>query len=421
MRIMLRKSLAVLAAALSLFAAGTASAGPGDPLGPAFVLDAPAGWQALVASDLSGNFVVASQAPGPSIGLRRYYADGTPQAPVASLPLAGQLYGTPAVAMNPAGDYVISWTAGAQSRYHIYAQAFRADGSARTPLLTVDQVRQNNARSDVAMAPDGRFVVVWNDPKLISIPLNIYDIRPLGGNTGIYAKRFGADGTPGAGNILVGLSVTNPALFNGFSTENGPVTAMDAQGGFVVVWDDISALQRRVINHRRYLPSGLPAGLQARVSSVTGFDAWRPAVAMNAAGEYMVVWHGEFTANPAYPDGKEVWRRSFSPSGSAHGPQARISSLGFHDGYSAEVAMDSDGDATVVWSHFPLPCCSLRELRMESFAADRSPRNETPVVVAALEEINDGKAPVVTTDGYGNVLVLWNDWRGIRARRYQAY
>ena len=72
----------------------------------------------------------------------------------------------PSVAMDGAGDFVVVWEgAGETDAGGIHARRFAADG---TPLGAAFQVNAPaNAvafqhQPDVAMAPDGRFVVAWS-------------------------------------------------------------------------------------------------------------------------------------------------------------------------------------------------------------------------------------------------------------------
>jgi hypothetical protein len=63
--------------------------------------------------------------------------------------------------------------------------------------------------------------------------------------------------------------------------------ASDPEGNFVVVWE--TAYFPSDVSARRFDASGNAIGGEFQVATHTAFD-WRPRVAMDSAGEFVIVW-----------------------------------------------------------------------------------------------------------------------------------
>jgi hypothetical protein len=125
----------------------------------------------------------------------------------------------PAVAIDPAGNFVITWAIGTSTEVNadVYAQRYRADG---TPVGTVFRInsytsgRQSNA--DVDMDTQGNFVVAWQSED------------QDGSSYGVYGQLFDGLGNPVEDEFQVNEFTT------GFQGE--PAVAMGAVGQWTVVW-----------------------------------------------------------------------------------------------------------------------------------------------------------------------------------------
>jgi hypothetical protein len=65
--------------------------------------------------------------------------------------------------------------------------------------------------------------------------------------------------------------------------------ALDANGDFVVVWEQPDADGRGVFG-QRYASTGAPQGDAFRVNVITTSDQRFPSVAMSSSGDFVVVW-----------------------------------------------------------------------------------------------------------------------------------
>ena len=100
-----------------------------------------------------------------------------------------------------------------------------------------------------------------------------------------------------------------------------PQAAMTPTGEFVIAWtqryrdgsfDGVFA--------RRYDASGNPLGSDFQVNTTTLSDQWSPRLAMNSAGEFLVVWNSCTTACSE----SDIFGRRYDASGNALGPEFLI-------------------------------------------------------------------------------------------------
>jgi hypothetical protein len=108
-----------------------------------------------------------------------------------------------------------------------------------------------------------------------------------GSNNGIYAQRYAANGTAQGSEFRVNTHTTG--------SQDTPAVAMDAAGDFVVTWTDDTqeGLGLRGIYAQRYAANGTAQGSEFRVNSYTTNNQFFPAVAMDAKGDFTVAWSGE--------------------------------------------------------------------------------------------------------------------------------
>ncbi|HEY0914993.1 MAG TPA: hypothetical protein VGE22_09005 [Solimonas sp.] len=423
----------VAVVATALFTMAPVQAGPGDPLGAAFTVTTSAGsGQPQVARDAAGNFLVVWQtelpAPTPPINARRYYANGTPQGPEFAVAAPGNLGTDPRVAMDAAGNYVIAWRASepGTAATLILARTFNASNAPLSPVLQVARLTQNAGYHSVAMGPDGRFVVVWNNFVVINGPIPGQDEVGFGlGYSTVQAHRYNLNGSGGLGNILVNTSLTNPVPLLGIYNATPPKAAMDAQGNFVVVWEDRTVLTTSVVHAQRYRASGLPAGLKTRINPTLPLQAFQPAVAMDHAGAYLIAWHTPHNTGGLSSSGYDLWARRYSAAGLGQGAAFQLNTAG---GISIQeslgVARDADGDSVIAWTGSPADsCCIPQEVDIQRYGADGSPRGgKTTVRGDGTEHIRIVSAPTTAMDAYGNVVVVWYEPDGVlMGRLYQAY
>ncbi|MGH8445719.1 MAG: hypothetical protein ACREVL_10660 [Solimonas sp.] len=348
-------------------------AADGTPKGADFLVTAQAENVASVAMDADGDFVIAwntSPLAGGGLYLRRYQADGTPRgaaAPVSAAydgTLGQQTLLTPAVAMDADGDFVVAWAQGRflehgssyacgygaglcakLGAYSVRVRRYTDGGASAQDIQTVDASVSGEVTLlglplgigstpgspiSAAMAPDGRFVVTWT-----------HNSSLLGALSGVYARRYDTAGRAELKRLVAAQSYW-------------PDVAMNASGAYAVTY----LRERRTaagVNSGIYIrqyPAGAGLGAaEQRVDdpSAGGNLAPYPKVAMDAAGDCVVVWPA-----PDYSLGNNdrVRAQRYASGGGPLGINFDIAgappALGGYD--TPDVASTANGDFAVVWS-----------------------------------------------------------------------
>ena len=183
-----------------------------------------------------------------------------------------------------------------------------------------DQQTENGTRA-VAVAPDGRFMVVF---------------QGQGQNTGWDAlgRRFKADGTPDGDAFGLATFVLG---------DETAVTIAAAGSKYVVAWQEQVDINTDVYM-RSFMLDGNPTGDQVRVhASDAGVQA-APAIAALPDGQYAIAWQGM----PTDWDGTAVYLRRYSAIGSCS-PERRVNTTIAGDQKHPSVAMYPDGRLVVAF------------------------------------------------------------------------
>jgi hypothetical protein len=167
----------------------------------------------------------------------------------------------------------------------------------------------------VGMEADGDFVIVWS---------------PGGG------RRYAADGTPQGSEF-------------GFGTGTGWVyqMAMDADGDMVKVITSRDGSYD--IDGQRYAADGTPKEATFQVNTYTPGDQWQPSVAMDADGDFVVVWHSRYGSDE-HRDG--VFAQRYAADGTPQGGEFQVNtstSSKVYDFRYPRVAMNASGNFVIVW------------------------------------------------------------------------
>ncbi len=136
------------------------------------------------------------------------------------------------------------------------------------------------------------------------------------GSSGIYGQRFDSMGRKLGTEFRVNSNTPNDQVT--------PGVAMDAAGNFVVVW----ATQGQTLGYsydihaQLYNYGGNRVGSEFLVNMANdpGRDGWEqhPAVAMNSSGEFIVAWEDVTHVYNGVEADTEIWGRLFNPDGTPH-------------------------------------------------------------------------------------------------------
>ncbi|MEM9408817.1 MAG: LamG domain-containing protein [Acidobacteriota bacterium] len=131
-----------------------------------------------------------------------------------------------------------------------------------------------------------------------------------------------------------------------------PAVAMDDAGNFVVVWDEPGAGGRDV-RGRRFAPNGDSLGPAFDLSADSGPDQSRPSVAMSSVGDFAAAWVADSLAanRAARSNGGNLVGRLFDPTGiPATGEVAVAETINGEEPSEPSVALDELDDVTVTFT-----------------------------------------------------------------------
>jgi hypothetical protein len=228
---------------------------------------------------------------------------------------------------------------------------------------------------DACRSTNGEFVVAWEA------------VGDLDGDaTGVFARRFAADGTPHGAEFQVNVYTTG--------YQYRPSVACGPGGQFVVAWRDGDPSAH--VKARLFDDAG--AAVTGDIPVTVGGDY--PAVGMDSTGAFVVAW-----ANSS------VYTRRFDATGS---PSTAATSLGA-TGDHPDLGVASDGSAVVAWRGAD---ASARAQRLDSAGTPSG----SEIVVATPPGIYV-RQPAVSVATDGAFVVVWEDYYPvgfdeIRARTY---
>jgi hypothetical protein len=238
----------------------------------------------IAVAESDGRFVVVwtsevsvgNDSEGTSIQGRLFNATGTPISTFQVNNLTANDQTQPAVAMAPGGSFVVAWksyTDGDQSG--IQARRFSSGGSPAASQFLVNAYTTGvQGEPDVAVDPQGRFVVAWTSNEATGDA----DLES------IQARRFAATGSPAAGQFQVNQITTD--------SQRRPSVAVDDAGSFVIGWESYSgdgdATSTRA---RRYNAAGTALTAEFQVNSYTTSYQETAAVTADGDGNFFVVWN----------------------------------------------------------------------------------------------------------------------------------
>lgn len=263
----------------------------------------------------------------------------------------------PAVGIDQNGNFLVSWQSSHQDGYSwgVYGRYYQAGTSpnsataATGEFLVNDQIQQGpQIAPAISMLPSGQAVITWLGPQV-----NDPGTEGQGGHPpGVHAKVLNINNLPA--EITAG-TVPSEFLVSLYTApeDHAPAAAMDAQGNSVVVWqswEDSGDMSGYGVFAQRYLADGTPIGSPVLVNSgtnpaLTNGNQDSPSVAMDAAGDFVVVWHSQGL------DGVQssIMGRYFDASTQQWSDPFEVAPYSDNMPQKPAVSMDSNGNFVVVW------------------------------------------------------------------------
>lgn len=294
------------------------------------------GQAGAVAMDAQGNFVItwtSSGQNGNDIGVyaQRYNSAGIAQG--SEILVTSTTTGSPSnstIAMNDAGDFVISWTGPDVDGNGVYARRFNAAGVAQgNEFLVNTSTSLTQSKSTVAMDSTGDFVVTWTS--LVGA------VR-----VGVFARQYNAAGVAQGNEFEVNTNT---------STNKANATiAMDDSGDFVVTWTSFGQDNggSQGVYARRYNSAAVAQGDEFLVNTTTAGSQFNSTVAMDKLGAFVVTWTSSGQIDD--PSGFGVYARRFDNTGVAQGDEFLVNTNTVNNQRFSAVTMEASGNFIITWT-----------------------------------------------------------------------
>ncbi len=235
------------------------------------------------------------------------------------------------------------------------------------------------------VGPTGNFVVAWNDQGQVDGDLG-----------GIRARLFDVTGSPLGGEFPVNAIGTND---QGLAR-----VGSNANGDFVVTWTDngTSPTGAYQIYARRFSSTGTPQGGNIAVNTYTTGDQRLSSVALDAAGNFVVVWR---SVGQDGPD-RGVFGQLFDNAGAKVGAEFQVNQFTTGHQQNQRVVRRPSGEFMVVWQ-------SPQDVQATAIMARRYLANGTPV--AGEFQVNTREAgyqylPDAAYFGDGSAIIVWTSY-----------
>jgi hypothetical protein len=270
------------------------------------------------------------------------------------------------------GEFVVCWYEPGPTE--VLARTFSPITSPQgDPFLMNADTTPGRGNSSIARDASGRYVIVWSEEGLK-----------------ISGRRFDKDGTPIGENFTVAT--------NAQADLSIPLVASDPSGNFVVAWS-VDTLTNDDVFARRYDHNGAALGDPFPVNTFTPFNQFATGIAMSASG-FVVAWNGNTSMSDQYP-----YARLFDASGNPMTPAFKVNNFtATGSSFDPDVAMNAAGDFVVVWAD---GLADVQRVLARRFDNDGDPVADQFQVRQATTL--DAKSPRVASDSFGNFLVAWEE------------
>jgi hypothetical protein len=193
--------------------------------------------------------------------------------------------------------------------------------------------------------------------------------------------------------------------------QSSPDVAIDAAGNFVVVFNNTG---QPGISFHRYSAAGVPLGDETPVTTMgSGF----PEVVMNPSGDFIVTWYQGFSDS-------EIYARRYRFDGVPYGDAFHVNTATANRQEDPTIAMDGAGNFVIAW-------ISLSQDAVNTFGIYAQRFSLTGVPLGSEFPVNSTTSghqsqPTIGMDAAGNFTIAWSSdlqdagTSGIYAQRFNA-
>jgi hypothetical protein len=297
---------------------------------------------------------------------------------------------SPAVTMNPSGEFVAVWLDNKDRDFSIYGQRYLSSGEAMGSNFKITSFQMSKIDlfpPDVAIDPKGDFVVTWSAV--------VYDPETSKDYHEIHAIRVNAKNEILSSEFKVNDSDSTAVPFN-------PDVAVDAPGNFVITWME-KRTESQDVYAQRYNFKGEALGCNFRVDEVTGrFFKASPKVAMTLSKKFIISWLDSRDRISG------IYLQHYNQFGEPEGGNIRVADGEFYPISSSDIAKTPSSYLALTWEGYR--CSYDRDI----FSIILDQKGE---IVKEGFKVNDDSGsssqnnPAIAASPSGRFTISWDDRR----------
>ncbi len=291
----------------------------------------------------------------------------------------------PDIIGDPKGGFTVIWEQPGDNAYNIMCRRFDMFGSPTMEpfVLKVDSQSPGEKLPVIAGDRKGGFIVAWQDKR--------------NDNGDIYCQRYDSTAAPIRDNFFVNDDNV------GEGTQSFPAIASDAEGGFIIVWQDNRAGFQNRTFAQRYDKNGRTVGFNFCVDeTLSGPEQWSPAVSFAPSGEYVIVWKNGTQEN------LDIIGKRYNADDTPAGDYFYVTQdSSAARQFNPSVAHDETGAFVVVWQD---DRNGQNEIYFRAFQADGTAMSESRRIDDNLHAAHHFSPQVLSTAS-GELLITWDDRR----------
>ncbi|MEM8946144.1 MAG: peptidylprolyl isomerase [Planctomycetota bacterium] len=335
--------------------------------------------------------------------LGRFDLDGTAREVLQVNTTTRGARGDASVVANDSGATAVVWQGqGGGDKYGIFLQRYDENGDAVGEETLVNTTTGGvQTEPAVAIDSEGNVVVAWSGTS-------------AGDAAGVYARRFGADGSDSVGELRINTTTAGE--------QSSPSIAMSRNGEFVITWTsyDPETGDRNIFGQRFESTGARAAQGEFQLNAPNAAIQDEASVAMQDDGTFMAVW-SSFGQDG---DSWSVVGRVFSAEGEAVDDEFVVNTTTTNHQRSPQIA-GARGKYLVTWQS-GLEDGSGWEVMARDFDASGTPSTDAETLVnTGLSGTNSGhqESPAVALNAAGRATIVWSgagvpDRQGVYARSF---
>lgn len=297
---------------------------------------------------------------------------------------------SPDVAMDKNGNFVVVWSDDSDGNgyYEIHMRGFDETGKERFKQTRVNSKSDGQQRNpSIAMAPDGHFVIAWEDESDSSATPQIF------------IRGFDADGN----QAFADRNVDKLAGVN-----HHPDIAMADDGSFVVTWDTAASADKDAdiqVVAKGFKADGTDRYDKFTVNTTTAGVQRNPSIGMNAAGVFFIAYEDNYEK----VDDFRTKAAGYNPDGKALVADRNISNAN-ENAVEPVVCVDKSNHAVFAWSASARNKGDIRFRVLKDYNLDGSTRTAHRAVATDNNHtagVQDQPTIGCTEDG--KFAILWHD------------